>query len=199
YMSDETFMAPDGHADLIDTQYEIGQDNVQPHIGPFDFDIHNPVFVVSGLTVVAIVAITLLFPAQAGAFLEWLRPALTSTFDWFFLLAGDIFVMVALGIMLSPLGKVRIGGTEATPDYSYTGWFSMLFAAGMGIGLMFYGVGEPISHFSTSLAENAGAPDSWAPLGGAAGNALGAERLGMAATIYHWSLHPWAVYAIVGL
>lgn len=197
-MSDET-LAPDGHADLIDTEYEIGQDNVQPHIGPFDFDIHNPVFVVSGLTVVAIVAVTLLFPAQAGAFLEWLRPALTSTFDWFFLLAGDIFVLVALGIMLSPLGKVRIGGTEATPDYSYTGWFSMLFAAGMGIGLMFYGVGEPISHFSTSLAETAGALDSWAPLGGAAGNALEAERLGMAATIYHWSLHPWAVYAIVGL
>jgi BCCT family betaine/carnitine transporter len=198
-MSDETFVAPDGHADLIDTQYEIGQDNVQPHIGPFDFDIHNPVFVVSGLAVVAIVAVTLLFPAQAGAFLEWLRPALTSTFDWFFLLAGDIFVLVALGIMLSPLGRVRIGGTEATPDYSYIGWFSMLFAAGMGIGLMFYGVGEPISHFSTSIAETAGTPDSWAPLGGAAGNALEAERLGMAATIYHWSLHPWAVYAIVGL
>jgi BCCT family betaine/carnitine transporter len=198
-MSDETFVAPDGHADLIDTAYEIGQDNIQPHIGPFDLDIHNPVFVVSGLTVIAIVAATLLLPSQAGAFLEWLRPALTSTFDWFFLLAGDIFVLVALGIMISPLGRVRIGGTQATPDYSYTGWFSMLFAAGMGIGLMFYGVGEPITHFSTSLAETAGAPESWAPLGGAAGDALHAERLGMAATIFHWSLHPWAVYAIVGL
>lgn len=198
-MNEEIIVAPDGHADLIDTDYEIGQDNVQPHIGSFDLDIHNPVFVVSGLTVVAIVAVTLLWPAQAGAFLEWLRPALTSTFDWFFLLAGDVFVLVALGIMISPLGKVRIGGTEATPDYSYTGWFSMLFAAGMGIGLMFYGVGEPIAHFSTSLAATAGTTESWAPLGGAAGNALEAERLGMAATIFHWALHPWAVYAIVGL
>lgn len=198
-MSEEIIVAPDGHADLIDTDYEIGQDNVQPHIGSFDLDIHNPVFVISGLTVIAIVAVTLLWPAQAGAFLEWLRPALTSTFDWFFLLAGDVFVLVALGIMISPLGKVRIGGTEATSDYSYTGWFSMLFAAGMGIGLMFYGVGEPITHFSTSLAATAGTPESWAPLGGAAGDALQAERLGMAATIFHWSLHPWAVYAIVGL
>lgn len=198
-MSEEIIVAPDGHADLIDTDYEIGQDNVQPHIGSFDLDIHNPVFVISGLTVIAIVAVTLLWPAQAGAFLEWLRPALTSTFDWFFLLAGDVFVLVALGIMISPLGKVRIGGTEATSDYSYTGWFSMLFAAGMGIGLMFYGVGEPITHFSTSLAATAGTLESWAPLGGAAGDALQAERLGMASTIFHWSLHPWAVYAIVGL
>ena len=75
----------------------------------------------------------------------------------------------------------------------------MLFAAGMGIGLMFFGVSEPISHYSSSLAEGAGAPDSWAPLAGAVGNEVEARRLGMAATIFHWGLHPWAIYAIVGL
>ena len=75
----------------------------------------------------------------------------------------------------------------------------MLFAAGMGIGLMFFGVSEPISHFTASLAADAGTPDSWAPLAGAAGDVAEARRLGMAATIFHWGLHPWAIYAIVGL
>ena len=88
---------------------------------------------------------------------------------------------------------------DATPEYSYPGWFAMLFAAGMGIGLMFFGVAEPISHFSSSVAEGAGTPESWAPLAGAAGNEQEAARLGMAATIFHWGLHPWAIYAIVGL
>src|SRR5919106_1045912 len=75
----------------------------------------------------------------------------------------------------------------------------MLFAAGMGIGLMFFGVAEPISHFLSSVGEDAGAPDSWAPLAGAPGEEPEARRLGMAATIFHWGLHPWAIYAIVGL
>jgi BCCT family betaine/carnitine transporter len=69
----------------------------------------------------------------------------------------------------------------------------------MGIGLMFFGVSEPISHYSSSVAEGAGGADSWAPLAGAAGDPDEARRLGMAATIFHWGLHPWAVYAIVAL
>jgi BCCT family betaine/carnitine transporter len=100
------------------------------------------------------------------------------------------------------LGKVRLGGTKATPDYTYTGWFSMLFAAGMGIGLMFYGVSEPLSHFGSAMGgttlEN-GVRTDWAPLGAAAGDAVGAQRLAMAATIFHWGLHPWAIYAILAL
>ena len=75
----------------------------------------------------------------------------------------------------------------------------MLFAAGMGIGLMFFGVSEPISHYTSSIAEGAGGPKSWAPLAGAAGDVAAARSLGMAATIFHWGLHPWAIYAIVGL
>ena len=198
-MTDESHVPPDGDANVIETDYEIGQDNVQRRLGPFEIDVHNPVFVISGLTIVAVVLFALITPAAAGNFFNWLRPTLTSNFDWFFLLAGDIFVLVAIGIMISPLGKVRIGGVDAKPDYSYTGWFSMLFAAGMGIGLMFYGVSEPISHFSSSVAENAGTAGSWAPLGGAPGDVEAAARLGMAATIFHWALHPWAVYAIVAL
>jgi len=198
-MSETGQVAPEGATEIIETDYQVGQDNIQPQIGPFGLDVHNPVFMISGLVIVAFVFFALALPEQANQIFNWLRPAITSTFDWFFLLAGNIFVLVAVGLMISPLGKVRIGGTKATPEYSYAGWFAMLFAAGMGIGLMFFGVAEPISHFSSSVAENAGAADSWAPLAGAAGNEEAARRLGMAATIFHWGLHPWAVYAIVAL
>ena len=199
-MSTESYETPpDGEVQAIETDYEVGQDNYQSKFGPFGLDIHNPVFMISGLTIVAFVFLALALPGPAADFFGWLRPAITSTFDWFFLLSANIFVLVCLGIVVSPLGRVRIGGTEATPDYSYATWFSMLFAAGMGIGLMFFGVSEPISHFTSSFAEGAGSADSWAPLAGAAGDAVEAQRLGMAATIFHWGLHPWAIYAIVAL
>lgn len=198
-MTDTNDMSPDGHSVLIDTEYEIGQDNIQANVGPFGLDIHNPVFAISGLTIVAFVLVTLAFQDSVGPAFNSMRGWLTGTFDWFFLTAANIFVVLCLGLIVSPLGKVRLGGSEATPEYSYTGWFAMLFAAGMGIGLMFYGVSEPISHFSSSMAENAGTPESWAPLAGAAGDATEATRLGMAATIFHWGLHPWAIYAVVAL
>ena len=198
-MTSEIDLTPEGETALIDTEYEIGQDNFESRLGPFAFDIHNPVFVVSGATIVAFTLFTLAMPDVAGGFFGWLRPELTASFDWFLLLAANVFLLTVIVLMISPLGKVRLGGPEASPDYSYAGWFSMLFAAGMGIGLMFFGVSEPISHFTSSVADGAGGPDSWAPLGGAAGDVEAARRLGMAATIFHWGLHPWAIYAVVGL
>ncbi|MBQ4806730.1 BCCT family transporter [Phaeobacter sp. HS012] len=206
-MTDETanqgIPAPDGEAAVIDTEYEIGQDNLEGSVGPIGFDIHNPVFMVSGISIMLFVFYALVLPEQASAFFGWLRPAVTSSFDWFFLSAGNIFVLFCFFLIVSPWGKVRLGGADAAPDYTYTGWFAMLFAAGMGIGLMFYGVSEPMSHYSTSfggvsMGEN-GARTDWAPLGGAAGDSAESVRLGMAATIYHWGLHPWAIYAIVAL
>jgi BCCT family betaine/carnitine transporter len=190
---------PEGPSNMIDTDYEVGQDNISMSVGPFGLDIHNPVFAISGLSIVAFVFVTLAFQEAAGSTFNDLRNWLTGTFDWFFLSAANIFVLLCLFLIVSPYGKIRIGGKDATPDYSYTGWFAMLFAAGMGIGLMFYGVSEPISHFSSSFADNAAAPESWAPLGGAAGDAVEARNLGMAATIFHWGLHPWAIYAVVAL
>lgn len=195
-------MAPDGAVNPIDTDYKVGQDNIIVSVGPFGLDIHNRVFAVSGLLVVAFVVLTLAFQNQVEPLFSGLRNWLTSSLDWFFILAGNVFVVVCLGLALSPLGRVRLGGTEATPDYSYLGWFSMLFAAGMGIGLMFFGVSEPLSHFGSAFggtaAEN-GVRTDWAPLGAAAGDAAAATRLGMAATIYHWALHPWAMYATIAL
>ena len=195
-------MAPDGDVNPIDTDYQIGQDNIIVNVGPFGLDIHNRVFAISGITVIAFVLLTLMFQTQVEPLFGSLRGWLTSNLDWFFISAGNIFVLVCLGLALSPLGRVRLGGTEATPDYSYLGWFSMLFAAGMGIGLMFFGVSEPLSHFGSAFGgtsvEN-GVRTDWAPLGAAAGDADAATRLGMAATIYHWGLHPWAIYAILAL
>ncbi|NIY80077.1 MAG: BCCT family transporter [Rhodobacteraceae bacterium] len=188
---------------VIDTDYDIGQDNIEGSFGPFGFDLHNPVFPVSAIAVIAFVIFTLLMPEVAGNTFSAMFSFVTKGFDWFFLGAADIFVIVCLAIVISPYGKIRLGGPEAKPDFTYTSWFAMLFAAGMGIGLMFYGVSEPLSHFSSSLGGISvgedGVRTDWAPLGAAGGNEGDAVRLGMAASIFHWGLHPWAIYAIVAL
>ena len=195
-------MIPDGEVNPIDTDYTIGQDNIVVNVGPFGLDIHNRVFAISALLVIAFVVFTIAFQSQAEPMFASLRGWLTSSLDWFFIIAGNIFVIVCILIAISPLGRVRIGGTEAKPDYSYPAWFSMLFAAGMGIGLMFYGVSEPLAHFGTAMSgtslEN-GVRIDWSPLSGAAGDPAQAQDLAMAATIYHWALHPWAIYAVLAL
>ncbi|QDZ00441.1 BCCT family transporter [Nitratireductor mangrovi] len=171
---------------------EPGQDNVRV----LGLDVHNPVFFVSAVTIVAFVIITLIFKEQAGSVLGGLRTWLTTTFDWLFMLSANIFVLFCLLLIVTPVGSVRLGGADAVPEYSYSGWFAMLFAAGMGIGLMFFGVLEPMYHFNNP------------PLGVAppladgefvAENIEAAREAGMAATIFHWGLHPWAIYAIVAL
>ncbi|EJC7123177.1 BCCT family transporter [Vibrio parahaemolyticus] len=193
---------PDGKVNAIDTDYQIGQDNVALKVGPFGLDIHNRVFAISGMAIILFVVATLTFRQQVEPFFAGLRAWLVSNLDWFFLASGNVFVIVCLVLIVTPLGRVRIGGTEATPDYSYSGWLAMLFAAGMGIGLVFFGVSEPMSHFSSALGgvniEN-GVRTDWAPLGGAVGDTDAASALGMAATIYHWALHPWSIYALLAL
>lgn len=193
---------PEGPTNIIETDYEVGQDNVQPSIGALTFDVHNPVFAISGLVIVSFVIITLALQNEADAFFTGLRDWLTSKLDWFFLISGNIFVLMSLAVIVLPWGSIRIGGSEARPDFGYPAWFSMLFAAGMGIGLMFYGVAEPIGNFDAALAgvtEEGGVRTDWAPLAGAEGDAEGARRLAMAATIFHWGLHPWAIYGVVAL
>ncbi len=189
------------------TDYEVGQDNIEI----LGLDVHNPVFFLSAVVIVGFVIMTLIFGDGTAAFFTWLRPALTSVFDWPLLMAGNLFVLLAIFLfaiflVVTPLGSVRLGGVDARPDYGYAGWFAMLFAAGMGIGLMFFGVSEPLSHYNASFGgavldggvEGALRTD-WAPLGGAGGDAESARALAMGATIFHWGLHPWAIYAIVAL
>lgn len=121
-----------------ETEYEVGQDNIEI----FGLDIHNPVFFVSGGTIVLFVFIAAIFQGPTTEFLGWLRPAVTDSFDWFLVTSGNIFVIFCVALIFTPLGSIRLGGEDARLDFSYTGWFTMLFATGMGIGLMFYGVSE---------------------------------------------------------
>lgn len=198
----EEVRPPEGPTEIIQTDYSIGQDNIVSRLGFVKVDIHNPVFLISGLTIVFFVVATLLLGSSATNAFVGLRDFLTDRFDWFFLLVGNVFVLLCVALIASPLGKIRIGGRDATPDYSYGGWLAMLFAAGMGIGLMFYGVSEPLSNFTAALGGpimEGGVRIDWAPLDGAVGDADAARRLAMAATIFHWGLHPWAIYAIVAL
>ena len=204
-MTDESMQGiptPEGASGLIQTDYRIGQDNIEGRFGPVGFDVHNPVFAISGLAVVVFVFYALALPEQAAAAFQALFDFTTKSFDWFFILGADLVVLFALLLIVTPFGSIRLGGKDATPDYTYIGWLAMLFAAGMGIGLMFYGVSEPMTHFSTAMGGTTveeGIRTDWAPLTGAVGNEAESIRLGMAATIYHWALHPWAAYATVAL
>ncbi|MBU1305749.1 MAG: BCCT family transporter [Alphaproteobacteria bacterium] len=194
--------SPEGPTEIIQTDYAVGQDNYVSRLGAIKVDIHNPVFVISGLTIILFVAATMVLGTVATDAFVGLRDFLTARFDWFFLLAGNVFVLLCLALIVSPLGKIRIGGRDARPDYSYVGWLAMLFAAGMGIGLMFYGVSEPLTNFSAAMGGPQfadGIRTDWAPLDGAVGDADASRRLAMAATIFHWGLHPWGIYAVVAL
>ncbi|MFO7910242.1 BCCT family transporter [Halomonas sp. BLK-85] len=194
----EGIPAPEGAANLIDTDYVIGQDNITASPMGFSIDLHGKVFTISSLLIVLFVVLTLALQDQIAPIYDAVFNFLTGNLAWFFILSANIFVILCLFLIVSPLGKIRIGGAAAKPDFTYMGWFSMLFAAGMGIGLMFYGVSEPLTHFGTAYDGG-----SWAPLGGAAGDFEGDEAgsvaVGMAATIFHWGLHPWAIYSVVAL
>ncbi|WNK20478.1 BCCT family transporter [Halomonas piscis] len=195
--------APEGPTRLIDTDYQIGQDNIKTTRFGVDVDLHGKVFSISALVVLFFVILTLALQDEVEPLFTLLRSWLTGNLSWFFMVSADVFVILCLGLIVSPLGRVRLGGPEARPDFSFIGWTSMLFAAGMGIGLIFYGVAEPVTHFTSSIGgvsvAESGLRTDWAPLGGAEGDPTAATSLAMAATIYHWGLHPWAIYAVSAL
>jgi glycine betaine transporter len=117
-----------------------------------------------------------------------MQAALGSTivnFGWFYLLSMFSFLVFALYLAFGRFGAIRLGGEDAEPDFSRHSWFAMLFAAGMGIGLVFWGVAEPVSHFATPPGGPAGGPE--------------AARIGLRYAFFHWGLHPWAAYCVVAL
>ncbi|MBU6379495.1 MAG: BCCT family transporter, partial [Gammaproteobacteria bacterium] len=147
----------------------------------------------------AIVAWVIAFPAPAADFFALALDFVTRSAGGLMGSLANLFVLFCLGLVVSPLGSVRLGGRDARPDFSNLSWFAMLFAAGMGIGMVFYSVAEPISHFSSSIRPAAEAIAAGAPLGGANGDVPAAARLAMAATIFHWTLHPWSIFAVVAV
>jgi len=171
---------------IDNTDYTVGQDNIQK----WGFDVHNPVFGTSaGLIALFLVAVLISDPATAKTALNGVKNSIINNFDALFIWSGNIFVVFCLALIFSPYGKIRIGGKDAETDYSRVSWLSMLFAAGMGIGLMFWSVAEPVAYY-TGWYET--------PLG-VTPNTPEAAKLAMGATMYHWGFHPWAIYGVVAL
>ncbi|MEW2555836.1 BCCT family transporter [Streptomyces zhihengii] len=106
---------------------------------------------------------------------------------WAFVLAASGFVVFALWLAISRYGRIRLGQENEEPEFRTVSWIAMMFSAGMGIGLMFFGVSEPLAHFTTP------------PPGTSPADAAEAMETAMATTLFHWTLHPWAIYAVVGL
>ncbi len=153
----------------------------------FGLDIYlTPVFTISSITIVVFVTGALVFQEAATEVFGNTREWLTVNLDWFFLSTANLLLLFCLYVAFSPLGKVRLGGAKAKPEYSNPTWFAMLFAAGVAIGLLFYGAAEPIYHFQSP------------PLGLPAGTEE-AAAVGIATTVFHWGLHAWSMYGVVGL
>lgn len=172
-------------SNAYDTDYQVGQDNVKI----LGMDVHNPVFGTSAVLIVLFIVATLLFPSQSKEMLVGARTWSINNFDWLIMGGGNIFVLFCIAVILLPVGKIRLGGTDAKPDFSTLSWLSMLFAAGMGIGLMFWSVAEPVAYYTNWYGT---------PLNAAANTPEGASAA-LGATMFHWGLHPWAIYGVVGL
>ncbi|MCE8010674.1 BCCT family transporter [Halomonas daqingensis] len=180
------------------TDYTVGQDNIEGRLGPIGFDIHNRVFAVSALASVVFIILTLLFPERAGAIFQAIVGFATGTLDWYFMLVVDFFILFCIALVLLPYGSVRLGGPDARPDYGYLSWFAMLFSAGIGIGLLFFGVLEPVYHANVSLP--LGIPSPFGADGELDPAAIPeATALGLAGTYLHWGIHGWAVYVVMAL
>ncbi len=147
--------------------------------------VNPPVFFISAALILAFALSGALFPNRAGALFDTLQVAIVRDFGWFYILAVAAFLIFVIFLMMSRYGDVKLGPDESEPEYSYISWFAMLFSAGMGIGLLFFGVAEPIQHYSQP------------PVGD--GRTIQAAREAMVLTFFHWGLHAWAIYIVVGL
>jgi choline/glycine/proline betaine transport protein len=155
----------------------------------FGFDIHPHVTFTSTAILVVFILLTLMFHKEATEFFNSALAVITSSTGWFLILAANMFILAAIYFAFSKFGKIRIGGTDAKPEFSTMAWFAMLLSAGMGIGLMFWSVGEPMYHYLSP-----------SPMfSGIKGGTPQAAQAAMGVTYFHWGLHPWAIYSIVGL
>lgn len=147
--------------------------------------IHPTVFLISAGMIIALVIVTLLMLDQISEILDVVFTAITHNAKWLFVSVVNIILLFVVYLMLSEHGKIRLGGPDAKPKFNVLTWFTMLFTAGMGIGIMFFGVAEPVFHFTSPPVGQGGTDD-------AAQRAMGLSFL-------HWGLHPWAIYALVAL
>ncbi|MEH6452177.1 MAG: BCCT family transporter [Psychromonas sp.] len=171
---------------IENTDYEIGRDNVQK----WGFDVHNQVFGISaGLIILFVVALLAVDPGTAKATLDGVKWKIIEHFDVLFMWAANLFLIFCLVLIVSPYRKIRIGGADTTPDYSLLSWMAMLFSAGIGIGLMFWGIAEPAAYYSAWFETPLGVEPYTDE----------AARMALGATMFHWGFHGWAIYAVVAL
>lgn len=147
--------------------------------------IDRTIFSISAIIMVLFVLWTLLQPKVAGATFNSVQKFITLNFGWSYLIGVTFFLFFALYLALSKYGKIILGKDGEKPEYSTWSWFAMLFAAGMGIGLVFWGVAEPMTHYA--------APPYGQP------STIESAQTAMRYTFFHWGLHPWSIFAIVGL
>lgn len=156
-------------------------DNDKPTVA----GINPPVFFGSAIIILAFVIFTVITPETAGNLFSAIQGWIIESLGWFYLLAMGLYLLFSLFLAMSRYGEIKLGLDHSEPEFSYKSWFAMLFSAGMGIGLMFYGVAEPVFHFSSPPVGEAGTNE--------------AAREAMKLTFFHWGLHAWGVYAVVAL
>ena len=149
--------------------------------------IKNPVFTIAALIILLLVVLGALFPVRFGEIASTIFDMTTRNFSWFYLLSVFVIILFLLFLAISKFGSIRLGGNEAKPDFSFVTWISMLFSAGLGVGLVFWGVAEPMSHFFTTPNDHV------EPL------TTDAARLAMGYSFFHWGISQWSVYALMGL
>ncbi|QTH60568.1 BCCT family transporter [Corynebacterium hindlerae] len=145
--------------------------------------INWPVTIVAAVFAVLAIAWGLLFPDNLAEFASTGLNFVVTNFGWAFVLFGTIFVAFVIAIALSKFGNIKLGRDDEAPEFSTPSWIAMMFAAGMGIGLMFFGVTEPLTFYRN----------------GVPGHEKHEVGTAFATTLFHWTLHPWALYAVVGL
>lgn len=152
-------------------------------------DFHRIIFPMSMILIIATIAAALYDPPGFGSNLEIIKSSIIKHFDSFIMIMGNLFVLLCVGLAISPLGKIRMGGNEARPEFSALSWFSMLFAAGMGVGLLYWGVAEPVANYTAWFKT----PLEVAP------NTPAAAHAAIGTAVFHWGLHPWAMYLVTAL
>lgn len=164
---------------------EPGKDNWSG----YGFDIHPHVTISAVCVLFGFILLSLMFKEQTAAICDTALAMISGTFGWFFIFSANVFIGAAFFFAFSRFGDIRIGGKKAVPEFSTPAWYAMLLSAGMGIGLMFWSVGEPMYHFASP-----------SPIfNGIEPNSPEAAQAAMGVTYFHWGLHPWAIYAIVAL
>ncbi|TCB45375.1 BCCT family transporter [Acinetobacter terrestris] len=157
-----------------------------PSKNPSWFANVNPNVFFSTVAIISIfLVVVVLAPNSFELITKNLNQWVTDSFSWFYVLSVAIFLILLIYIALSDMGKIKLGPDHSQPNYSNASWFALLFTAGMGIGLMFFGVAEPVMHYVSP------------PEG--AGETIQAAQQSMRVTFFHWGFHAWAIYTVVGL